>query len=89
MQRQKLAKLLLQGAQAHGYADQFWTLKRIARVIEEHFQITYHPSHVWKILQAMDWSCQKPERLAREQDRKAVESWRKQTWPHIKKRSSQ
>ncbi|MFH1417667.1 MAG: IS630 family transposase [Planctomycetota bacterium] len=33
----------------------------------------------------MDWSCQKPERRARERNEEAIARWRKQDWPRIKK----
>src|SRR4030067_585429 len=32
------------------------------------------------------WSCQKPERRARERDEDAIKQWREKRWPHIKKR---
>ena len=58
-QREELLGLLLEGPLAHGYANQLWTLPRIARVIEGRFGVRYHPAHVWKILHACGWSCQK------------------------------
>lgn len=84
--RQKLLKLLLKGATAHGYATDLWTLPRVAEVIRRHFGVTYHPAHVWKILRGADWSCQRPERRARERDEAAIQRWRAVRWPPIKKR---
>ena len=72
-QREKLVKLLLKGPQAHGYRNDLWTLPRVAQVIENHFGVRYHPAHVWKILHALGWSCQKPERRAKERDEKKIE----------------
>ena len=43
-EKEKLLQLLLQGATAHGYAGQLWTLSRVAEVIEKHFGVHYHPS---------------------------------------------
>lgn len=85
-QRQKLGRLLLQGPLAHGYTTDLWTLKRIAEVIEEHFGVRYDPSGVWHVLNGIGWSCQKPERRARERDDAAIARWRPQDWPRIKKR---
>ncbi len=85
-QRQKLLRLLLKGAGAHGYATDLWTLPRVAEVIRREFGVTYHPAHVWKILRGEDWSCQKPERRARERDEAAITRWRQRRWAHIKKR---
>ncbi len=71
-QRRKLERLLLKGPLAHGSTTDLWTLKRIAEVIERHFAVHYDPSGVWHLLKAMGWSCQKPERRARECDEAAV-----------------
>jgi transposase len=86
-QRLKLARLLLKGARKHGYATELWTLKRVAEVIGKHFGVRYDPSGVWHVLKAMGWSCQRPERRARERDEKAIAQWRKKDWPRIKKSS--
>jgi transposase len=82
---EKIAELLLQGPGHHGYHTELWTLQRVAVVIQKHFGIKYHPATVWRLLQKMGWSCQKPERIAREQNQEAVRIWRTETWPEIKK----
>lgn len=87
-QKKKLEKILLRGAAASGYGTDLWTCPRIAQVIEKRFGVRYHPYHVWRLLRSMGWSCQKPERRARERDEAAIRRWRKQDWPHIKKRPS-
>ena len=68
----QLKKRLLKGARRNGYPTELWTLRRIAEVIEKHFGITYDPSSVWHLLQRMGWSCQKPEKRARERDEEAI-----------------
>jgi len=85
-QRARLLTLLLKGATAHGFGTDLWTLPRVAAVIARTFGVTYHPAHVWKILRGEGWSCQKPERRARERDEAAIQRWRAERWPHIKKR---
>ena len=85
-QRQRLLQLLPKGATAHGYSTALWTLPRVAGVIARTFGVQYHPAHVWKILRGEGWSCQKPERRARERDEVAIQRWRQGRWPHIKKR---
>ena len=85
-QREELLGLLLEGPLAHGYANQLWTLPRIAKVIEGRFGVRYHPAHVWKILHACGWSCQKPQRWGKERDEEQIQAWRNERWPHIKKR---
>ncbi|MGH7409278.1 MAG: IS630 family transposase, partial [Candidatus Methylomirabilales bacterium] len=85
-QRQRLLRLLLKGATARGYPTDLWTLPRVAAVIAQTFGVRYHPAHVWRILRGEGWSCQKPERRARERDEAAIQRWRQDRWPHIKKR---
>lgn len=85
-QRARLLRLLLQGATAHGYRTELWTLPRVADLIWRTFRVRYHPAHVWKILRGEGWSAQKPERRARERDEAAIQRWRRERWPHIKKR---
>jgi transposase len=84
-QMKRLEKLLLQSPEKHGYANDLWTLPRVAAVIQKHFGSSYEVSGVWHVLVRMGWSCQKPERRARERDEEAIVSWRKNDWPRIKK----
>lgn len=83
--RKQLERILLKGARKQGYRTELWTLPRIAEVIQRRLGVSYDPSSVWHILRKMDWSCQKPERLARERDEERIARWRKQDWPRIKK----
>lgn len=85
-QKEDLAAILLRGPRAAGFPTDLWTLPRIAKVIEVHFQVKYHPAHVWRILRGMGWSAQKPERRARERDEEAIRRWREEEWPRIKKK---
>ena len=85
-QRKRLLRLLLKKPSAHGFPTELWTLARVAQVIEKHFGVHYDPSHVYRILKALGWSSQKPERRARERDEEAIERWRTHDWPRIKKR---
>ena len=85
-QKHRLTKLLLAGPLASGHRTDLWTLKRIAQLIRKQFRIHYHPNHVWRLLQGLGWSCQKPERRALQRDEAAIAHWKRYRWPHIKKR---
>jgi transposase len=85
VQKRKLIDLLLEGPLALGYSTNLWTTRRVAEVIQRSFGIRYHPNHVWRVLQGLKWSCQKPERRARERDEDSIERWKKKRWPAIKK----
>lgn len=84
-QRRKLVDLLKRGPCKHGYSTELWTLRRVAEVIQKNFGVSYHPGHVWWILHGLGWSCQKPERRARERDEEVIQRWRERDWPRIKK----
>jgi len=85
-QVERLQQLLLQGATHHGFATELWTLARVVELIRKQFGVSYDPSGVWHVLRRMGWTCQKPERRARERDESAIAAWRKEDWPRIKKR---
>jgi transposase len=83
--KRRLVSLLKKGAVAAGYPNDLWTCKRVADLIGKKFGVFYDPDHVWRILDSLGWSAQKPEARARERDEKAIERWRKRDWPRIKK----
>ena len=87
-QREKLPGLLLRGASAWGFETELWTTRRIATVIQRAFGVRLHRAHVGRVLSAMDWSCQKPERRALERDEAAIERWKRYRWATIKKTRS-
>jgi transposase len=84
-QRQQLLKILIRGPGAIGYPTNLWTCSRVAKVIRKRFRVEYHPGHVWYLLRGLNWSCQKPERRARERDESAIARWRERDWPRLKK----
>jgi transposase len=84
-QLRQVEKVLLKGAVANGYENELWTLARVAEVIEKETGVRYHEGHVWKVLHLMGWSRQRPARKAIERDEKAIETWKKDQWPAIKK----
>lgn len=86
-QRKQIESALLKGAAAHGYKTELWTLPRIAAVIEREVGVQYHPGHVWRVLRQLGWSLQRPAKRARERDEEAIQRWKKERWPKLKKTS--
>ncbi|MEA3402458.1 MAG: winged helix-turn-helix domain-containing protein [Armatimonadota bacterium] len=84
-QLEQLQDALLLGPVHWGYKTQLWTLERIADLIARVFDVRYHPSHVFKLLRGMGWSCQRPTRRAKERDEAAIEQWLDGDWPRIRK----
>lgn len=82
----KVESKLKQGAQARGYTTELWTTSRVADLIEQECGIRYHPAHVWRLLQGLGWSCQRPGKRALERDEQKIERWEKQRWPKLKKK---
>lgn len=82
----RVTEALLAGPAAQGYKTALWTLPRVAALIEDLTGVGYHPGHVWRLLGASGFSCQRPERRAIERDEKAIRQWKRTTWPALKKR---
>ena len=83
---QRLQQLLLQGPEKLGYETPWWTCARVAHLIEQEFGVAYHRGHVWKILDDLGWSCQRPVGRARERKEEEIRRWRRVRWPEIKKK---
>lgn len=88
VQRVKLGVLLRLGARTNGFATELWTLRRVRDVIEREFGVRYSISNVHIVLHSLGFSPQKAVRRAREQDAAAVERFRQEDWPRIKKKRS-
>ena len=81
--RKKIKAAILKGPRAEGYTTDLWTLERIARLIRRIGKVGYHPGHVWKVIISLGFSCQKPERRAKERDEEAIRSWRLRSFPPV------
>jgi transposase len=84
--RRRLEQDLLRGAQAAGFETDLWTCPRVAQWIQRRFRVRYHPDHVCRLLHALGWSPQKPQRRAIERDEKAIRRWMRDTWSPVKKK---
>lgn len=85
-QRKRLCRMLLRGAQANGFDTDVWTLRRIAQLIESEFGISYCKTSVWLVLRAMGFSSQCPTGRAGQRNEQAIQQWRLQRWPLLKKK---
>lgn len=87
-QLRELEHLLLQGATYHGWHNDLWTGRRVAQLIRRHFDITLNPDHVVRMLrQRLNWTSQKPQKRAREQNDKEVERWKADEFARIVRES--
>jgi len=83
---ERIKAALKRGPEALGYETGLWTAWRVADLIERECGVTYHPGHVWKVLRALDWSCQRPTGRALERNEGAIQRWKKERWPELKKK---
>jgi transposase len=82
----KLEKTLLKGSKVAGFPTDLWTCPRVAQLIHALFGVRYHVDHIGRLLHALGWSPQKPERRAVERDEEGIKHWGKVEWPRIKKK---
>ena len=86
-EEQQLLKLLVAGPEAAGFSSPLWTLERVAKLIRRQFGIGCHPTTAMRVLRdRLGWSCQKPVGRALERDEQAIATWKRHTWPALKKK---
>jgi transposase len=82
----ELQAVLDAGPAGCGYADQCWTLARIADQVWQRFGVEYTLAGMDVLLHRIGWSVQVPARRAAERDEEQIARWREETWPVVKKR---
>src|SRR5438270_5953754 len=82
-QLDELQVLLDAGPAAWGWADQCWTLPRIAAVVRERFGVDYTLPGLDLLLHRLGWSVQVPARRAPDRTEEQIAAWREATRPHI------
>lgn len=78
VERRELVRLLKQGALATGFPTELWTLPRVRTLISQRFGHQYSEVHVWRLLKALGFSCQRPTG-------RAIRQWKQRRWPALKK----
>ncbi|WP_443051131.1 helix-turn-helix domain-containing protein [Streptomyces sp. JV185] len=77
---------LEQGAQAHGFEADLWTLERVGAVVTPATGVVLSRASVWRLLTGrLGWSLQRPERRAVERNESESARWIAYEWPRIKK----
>lgn len=84
--RKGLAKALLKGAKSSGFPTDLWTCPRVVKLLHDRFGVDYHVDHVGRLLHALGFSPQKPQRRAIERDEAEIRRWVREEWPRIKKK---
>lgn len=89
LQKIMLCDILDSGPIAYGQLSGIWTAKMISQIIKDEFNVQYHSSHVWKLLQDFGFTVQSPKRLLAKADDEKRQMWIKKTYPQIKKKPSE
>lgn len=84
-QRTRLKELMSRDAEVYGFRGKVWTCARVAELIRKEFGVGYHPAHVSRLVRALGLSLQKPMRRANQRDEEAIERWKQERWPELKK----
>ena len=86
-QKRMIPDLLSHGAEAYGFRGAVWTCRRVKKVIEWEFGVSYHRSHVARLLKELRWTSQQPMERAAQRDEAEIQHWRTRTWFEIQKRA--
>jgi transposase len=86
LQKIMICDILDSGPIAYGQMSGIWSAKIISQIIKDEFNVQYHPSHVWKLLQDFGFTVQSPKRLLAKADNEKRQKWIKETYPEIKKK---
>ena len=85
-QREDLRRAILQKPTEHGFGTELWTLKRVGVVIKRLYGVKFGQTQIWRILGSLGFSPQKPNKRAIERNEDVVRSWKRNTWPALKKK---
>lgn len=86
-QKRLIPEFLWHGPEAYGLRGQVWTCARVARVIEVEFGVRYHKDHVGRLLRELHWTPQVPITRALQRDEEAIERWRDEVWPDLRRQA--
>lgn len=70
----------------HGFTTELWTASRLGQLIQEELGVRLNPRYLSAWLRQRGFTPQKPQRVPRERDPKAIAEWLASDWPRIKKK---
>jgi transposase len=87
-QRQQVRRWIIgKDPRQHGFDFGLWTRRIVKELIFQRLGVDFCLTSVGKLLASLDITPQKPLRRAYERDPLAVEQWRTETYPKLKKRA--
>jgi transposase len=85
-ERRLIPEFLSYGAEAYGFRGELWTCARVGKVMEMELGVSYHKSHVARLLKELKWTPQQPIERAAQRDETEIARWRKAVWLEMKKK---
>jgi transposase len=85
-QEKTVLSWLEQSPTSFGFADELWTSRRLATLIEERFGVHFNSNYLVEWLAQRKHSAQKPSKRALEGDEPAIERWLEEEWPRLQKK---
>lgn len=85
-EKRLIPDLLSHGAEAYGFRGAVWTCPRVRKVIEWEFGVSYHRSHVARLLKELNWTPQQPVERALQRNEQEIARWRDEIWSETKKK---
>lgn len=80
-----LIALFKKDATLHGFETPLWTCQRIQQLIKKRTGKKIHTTNIMRWLKRWNFTTQKPQRKASQQDEQAVQRWLSEEWPKIVK----
>jgi transposase len=71
----------------HGFANDLWTARRLAQLIQGEWDISLNPRYLSAWLRQRGYTPQKPRRVPRERDDEAIARWLAEDWPRIQQKA--
>lgn len=83
---EKFYDIVESGPIAYGLITGVWTSQIVTQIIENEFDVEYHPGHVRKILKGLGFSIQRPTTKLINGDPKKKAKWTRYIYPNLKKK---
>lgn len=87
-QEKIIARWIGEKPTSFGFQTDLWTAPRLSQLIEQEFRIHFNPHYLVEWLRARHFSPQKPQKIPKERDPKAIAYWLKHDWPRIKQKAA-
>jgi hypothetical protein len=75
----------VRGSEEFQFATPLWICPRLAELTVAEFWVRYHAGHVWKLLEGLGFSCQRPVGRVVERDEAVILVWKHKQWPAIER----